>query len=152
MIEIVEKAGWFDRSPFTGNCMMYPIFMLKDGKEYFVVNRREPNESWKEKEREAQIAELLANDGAYFHFYGLYADPFEMLKEMAERGHTFCDPDKLFDDCRDNPGYGSGFVDFHGNRNEVSAAFHYRIYDAALLEKIKETAEPVIKRSGRKRR
>lgn len=152
MIEIVEKTGWLDRSPFTGDCMMYPIFMFKDGKEYFVVNRREPDESWKEKEREAQIAELLANGGAYFHFHGLYADPFEMLKEMAERGHTFCDPDKLFDDCRDNPGYGSGFVDFHGNRNEVSAAFHYRIYDAALLEKIKEAAAPVIKRSGRKRR
>ncbi len=68
-----------------------------------------------------------------------------MLKEMAERGHTFCDPDELFDDCRNNPGYGARFVDFHGNRNEVSAAFHYRIYDDELLERIKEAADPIIK-------
>lgn len=149
MIKFIEKDGWLCRSLYAGDCMMYPIFMLKDGKEYFVVNRREPSESWKDKEREAQIAELLANDGTYFHFHGLYADPFEMLKEMAERGHTFRDPDELFDDCRDNPGYGSGFVDFHGNRNEVSAAFHYRIYDAALLEKIKEAAAPIIRVGGR---
>lgn len=103
------------------------------------------------KVHEVWIAELIANDGAYFHFHGPYADPFEMLKEMAERGHTLRDPDKLFDDCRDNPAYGSGFVNFHGNRNEVSAAFYYRIYDAALLEKFKEAADPIIKKSRRGR-
>ena len=152
MIEIAEKAGWLDSSLFTGDCMMYPVFMFKDGKEYFVVNRREPDVSWKKKERDAQIAELLANGGAYFHFHGLYADPFEMLKEMDKRGHTFCNPDELFIDCRDNPAYGSGFVDFHGNRNEVSASFHYRIYDMDLLEKIKEAAAPTIKKSEVRRR
>ncbi len=30
------------------------------------------------------------------------------------------------------------FVDFHGNRNEVSAAFHYRIYDMEMLGRLKE--------------
>ena len=153
MIEIIEKAGWFYPSPFTGDCMMYPVFMIKDGKEYFVVNRREPEESWKEKEREAQIAEMLANDGAYIRFCGFYADPLEMLAEMEMRDHIFSDPDDLFLDCRNNlKGYGEGFVDFHGNRNEVSAAFHYRIYDVALLEEVKETAAPIIKKSGRERR
>ena len=151
MIEIIEKNGWFDDSLFTGDCMMYPVFFLKDGKEYFMFNRREPDDSWKKKERESQIAELIANDGTYFRFHGLYADPFDMLKEMTERGHTFCDPESLFVDCRNNPGYGSGFVDFHGNRNEVSAAFHYRIYGMDLLDKIKEAAAPIIKKSRRKR-
>lgn len=146
MIEIIEKAGRLNESPFTDNCMMYPVFMLKDGKEYFVFNRREPDYSWKKEERKAQIAELIANDGTHFHFHGAYADPFEMLKEMAERDHTFRDPE-VFWDCRNNPAYGSGFVDFLGNRNEFSAAFHYRIYDAAFLEKIKEAAAPIIKKS-----
>lgn len=41
---------------------------------------------------------------------------------------------------------------FHGNRNEVAAAFHYRIYDAALLKKIKTAAETIIKESRRGRR
>jgi len=40
-------------------------------------------------------------------------------------------------------------VDFHGNWNEVSAAFHYRIYDEALLERIRTAAAPIIERSRR---
>lgn len=147
LIKIIEKAGRFDDSLFTGDCMMYPIFMIKDGEEYFVFNRRQPEDGWREKERQAQISELLASSGSYFRFNGFYANPLDMLKEMSERGHTFCDPDQLFDDCRNNPEYGKGFVDFCGNRNEVSASFHYRIYDMALLEKIKEAVAYIINRT-----
>lgn len=148
MIEFIEKKGWFDGSPFTGGCMMYPMFMVKDGKEYFMWNRREPDDSWKLKERERQKEELLANSGRYFHFHGLYADPFKMLEEMENRGHTFTEPDSLFVDCTGKPdGYGAGFVDFHGNRNEVSAAFHYRIYDESMVEKIREAIAPIVERS-----
>ena len=82
MIEFIEKERYYDDSIFTGQCWMYPMFMVKDGIEYFMWNRREPDDSWKLKEREGQKAELFANDGAYFHFHGIYADPFEMLTEM----------------------------------------------------------------------
>ena len=101
---------------------------------------------WKIKEREGQKAELLANKGSHFHFHGIYADPFEMLAEIERRGHTFTEPDNLFVDCRET----GGFVDFHGNRNEASAAFHYRIYDNALVERIRTAVAPIIER-GRKR-
>lgn len=160
MIEFVEKNPWTDPSPFTGQTYV-SVFMVRDGVEYFVVNRvvhdsdrgyRGFHISESHRGLEATKAFLLQNGGTYFKFNGIYEDPFEMLKEMSERGHTFCDPDKLFDDCRDNPGYGGGFVDFHGNRNEVSAAFCYRIYDEALLEKIRTAAEPIIKKSKRGRR
>lgn len=148
MIEFIEKEGWFDDSPFTGGCMMYPTFMLKDGKEYFMWNRRDPDDSWKLKEREAQKAELLANGGRYFHFNGFYADPFEMLSEMESRGHTFTEPDKLLVTCTGGTDERiAGFVDFHGNRNEVSAAFFYRIYDESMAEKIREAIAPIVERS-----
>lgn len=65
-----------------------------------------------------------------------YDDPMDMIAEMKARKHTFTEPDDLFIDRRGHKCYGEGFVDFHGNRREVSAAFHYRIYDEALLEKI----------------
>lgn len=139
MIEFIEKERYYDHSIFTGQCWMYPTFMVKDGKEYFMWNRREPDDSWKPEEREHQKAELLANEGKFFRFYGFYADPFEMLTEMESRGHTFTDPDDLFVDCTDrSDGYGCGFVDFHGNRKEVSAAFRYRIYDMEMLGRLKE--------------
>ena len=147
MIEFIEKERYYDDSAFTGQCWMYPTFMVKDGIEYFMWNRREPDDSWKIKEREGQKAELLANDGAYFHFHGIYADPFDMLTEMEQRGHTFTEPDNLFVDCCENPKRGGGFVDFHGNRNEVSAAFHYRIYDMALIERIRTAVTRIIERS-----
>ena len=55
-----------------------------------------------------------------------------MIKEIAERKHHFTDPGNTY--------YGSieenGFLDFHGNRKEASAAFHYRIYDVNLAERI----------------
>ena len=150
MIEFIEKERYYDDSAFTGRCWIYPTFMVKDGIEYFMWNRREPDDSWKLKEREGQKAELLANDGTYFHFRGIYADPFEMLAEMERLGHTFTEPDKLFFDHRKGPKYGGGFVDFHGNQNEVPVAFHYRIYDAALLERIRAAAAPIIERSRKR--
>ena len=144
MIEFIEKERYYNDSAFTGQCWMYPTFMVKDGIEYFMWNRREPDDSWKIKEREGQKAELLANKGSHFHFHGIYADPFEMLAEIERRGHTFTEPDNLFVDCRET----GGFVDFHGNRNEVSAAFHYRIYDKALIERIRTAVALIIERSS----
>ena len=60
MIEFIEKERYYDDSAFTGQCWMYPTFMVKDGIEDFMWNRREPDDSWKIKEREGQKAELLA--------------------------------------------------------------------------------------------
>lgn len=140
MIEIIEKEPYFDDSPFTGQCYMHPTYMVKDGKEYFMFNRREPDDSWKLRDNEERKAFLIANDGKYFVFHGFYNDPFEMLKEIAKRKHTFTESEE-------NNYYGSieksGYLDFHGNRREVSAAFHYRIYDPEMAEKIKEAVHHI---------
>jgi hypothetical protein len=149
MIEFIEKERCYDDSWFTGQCWMYPVFMLKDGKEYFVQNRREPDDSWKQKELEGRKAELIANDGAYFRFNGFYPDPLKMLAEMEEQGHTFTEPDSLFVDCQNSKSYGEGFVDFHGNRKEVSAAFHYRIYDLDLLKAVEKSARKIARKDGK---
>jgi len=140
MITFIEKAPWEDKSPFTGDTY-YPTYMVKNGVEYFVMNRAEsesghgvyPSPNAK---LESAKAELIANGGSFFKLHGFYDDPAEMLKEMQERGHTFTEPEDIFMVC-DSSGYGGGFTDFLGNRNEVSAAFHYRIYDSALLDALK---------------
>ena len=119
---------------------MYPTYMIKDGKELFMFNRREPDSSWKLQENEERKAFLIANDGKFFKFHGFYDDPFEMLKKIAERKHTFTEPEEKnylcdFDRC--------GFIDFHGNLREVSAAFHYRIYDYEMAQRIKEAVHHI---------
>lgn len=54
MIEFIEKERYYDDSPFIGQCYMYPTYMIKDGKEYFVFNRREPDDKWKIEENDAR--------------------------------------------------------------------------------------------------
>lgn len=136
MIEFIEKEPIYDVSPFTGKCLLYPTYMVKGGKELFVFNRREPDESWHRREDEIRKEHLLRTDGKYFRFHGFYDDPFEMLREIAERKHTL---DGLTED--DNKWCSfekDGYIDFHGNRKEVSAAFLYRIYDREIAEQIME--------------
>ncbi len=138
MIEFVEKEPWHDDSPFTGSCDMYPVFMVKNGKEFFVINRRVPGNSWAADDLERIKRQLIETDGAYTRFNGMYQNPLKMLEEIVERKHSFREPDSLFVETQS--GY---FVDFHGNRKEVSAAYHYRIYDLSLVEKIRSITEHI---------
>lgn len=151
MVEFVEREPWTDTDPLIGETYA-PVFMVKDGVEYFVINRvtsatgdsfyaRQANERL-----EAAKKMLTENGGRHCTFYGQYADPADMLAEIERRGHTFTEPEDLFVDCRDKH-YGGGFVDFHGNLREVSAAFMYRIFDKELVEKLKKQAQAIIERS-----
>lgn len=141
-IQIIEKEPWFDNSMFTGNCYMYPTYMVKDVKEFFMFNRREPDGSWVLEEDERRKNHLLSTGGAYFRIHGFYDDPMEMLAKIVERKHHFeSAPQKMFSCSIDKEGY----VDFMGNRREVAAGFYYRIYDADLTEKIKAAVDRIIR-------
>ena len=133
-IQIIEKEPYFHNSPFTGGCWMYPTYMVKEGKEFFMFNRRVPDDSWKLKEDERRKEQLISTGGAYMTFNGFYPNPMDMLAEVAERKHHFTTPDSMYWASIEE----RGFLDFHGNRCEVSAAFHYRIYDVELAEKVKK--------------
>ena len=89
MIEFVEKERYYDNSLFTGDCYMYPTYMLKDGKEYFMFNRREPDDSWVLEENEQRKKQLLDNEGVYFRFFGFFENPFELIMNIAARQHHF---------------------------------------------------------------
>ncbi len=140
-ITFIEKERYYDDSPYTGGHYMYPTYMVKDGKEYFMFNRREPQPKYEDDTDAERKQFLIATEGRYFKLNGYKDDPLEMQKIAAARHHHFVTPENLwwcdFEKC--------GFADFHGNFREVSAAFHYRIYDAELIEKIKEAAKWLIK-------
>ena len=141
MIEFVEGKPQIVES-LHGPRELAPVYMQKDGAEYFVVNRvvYDSDRAWgkyevdrSQREVEDIKAFLTKTDGAYFKFHGDYDDPLGMLESIFECGYTFTDDDHFIECAND------GFTDFHGNLNEISAAFHYRIYNAALLDKIKAT-------------
>lgn len=151
MVEFIEKEPWTDTDPFIGETYA-PVFMVKNGVEYFVINRvvAVTGDSFYAQQAnsrlEAAKQTLIENDGRYCKFYGQHPDPADMLKEIERRGHTFTEPEEIFEDCHGEH-YGGGFVDFHGNLNEVSAAFMYRIFDRELAEQLKKQAQPIVERS-----
>ena len=134
-IQFVEKEPWPNIAPFIGGCDMYPTYMVKDGVEYFMFNRRSDESAYESDRDKSCKAQLLANGGKFFRFYGYVETPYEYLRNVIERHHSFENFShkevEWFDD--------GSFCDFHGNLKEVEAAFKFRIYDkrlAANIEKI----------------
>ena len=134
MIEFIEKEPRKSYDYWNMNeCLMYPNFMIKDGKEFFIMNRRVPQPKYKDNEIQEHIKQLKENNGAYITFYGANKIPIDMLKDIVERQFSFVEPTELFRKSELND-----FVDFHGNLNELAAAFRYRIYDTEMLKDIKK--------------
>lgn len=136
MIEIIEKEpyksfdNWNERE-----CLMCPVFMIKDDKEYFVLNRREPSDDYRNKENQKRIEKLKQTNGKYTIFYGEFENPFEMLKEIIQKMDLIItNSDSIFDKQMTN----EDSVDFHGNRQNYSSAFMYRLFDKELENDLKE--------------
>ena len=133
-IVFIEKEPVWDNRIFVGKCWLIPVFMLKDGKEYIVFNKRDNDPEYRRQEAEKKLAQLAQNEGRYYKHHGFYEDPLRMLGEIIARKHTFNDVCNTFTCTFEEDGY----IDFRGNRVEVSAAFGYRIYDASLFDRIKD--------------
>ena len=157
MIEFQEREPFISSGAFSPTKQtLVPVYMIKDGVEYFVANVSIAGGSYSPEYHRQQMegykAQLVQTGGRYFKFNGQYDDPEEMMAEITERGHTFTkEPEELFTVSPEGH-YGPGFVTFWGNRNEVSAAFHYRIYDRDYAAKLREQAQPIIEKRARKRK
>ena len=131
-IYFVEKP-----SRYEDGKKFYLVYMVKDKKEYFVFTEKSPAERWEQEEYKRRKQQLIANNGAFVRFGGYFDDPLEMLAAMARGKHHFNDPDNLY-----RGGFEKyGFLDFHGNRVEITASFNFRIYNRELASKIWEAAE-----------
>lgn len=119
--------------------ILHPVYMIRDGKELFVFNRKS-HAAWDESaEYKRRKQQLIDTDGAYLRFFGYFDDPLEMLAAIARGKHHFTEPDNLY-----RGGFKKyGFIDFHGNRVEITAGFFYRIYDRGLAKKIQTAAEHI---------
>lgn len=123
----------------TGDGEYTPVFMKKDGKQFFIRNSVRPlrHDSWTEYEHKRSIdetemakAHLLETDGKWFCFYGIKKNPFEFIKWVQEHNYSFRVFGRLFEEHKD-------FTDFHGNLVEYSAAFSFHIYDKTVINELK---------------
>lgn len=141
-IRFVEKEPWKNTDRFTGGCIMYPIHMVKDDVEHFMFNRRSDQKNYEAEKDDVCKKQLLNNGGRFFRRYGYKETPYEFLRAVIERRHTF---EKF--SHKEVEWYEDGrFWDFHGNLKEVSAAFMYRIYDKELASNIEKIVELIHKK------
>lgn len=123
----------------------HPVYMLKDGDEYFVGNREEPE--LPDGLYFAGIEKFLQeNNGAYFYFYSPWPHPLEMLNAIGSK-YTFDSIHNLLCDSKEIGIKGGRFLDFHGNLREIAAGFYYRIYDESLMMAVRKAAAPIIQRN-----
>jgi len=140
-ISFIEKEKYLSRYGCSGQGEFTPIYMIKDDKEYFIKNivkkighcdGYDKNDYLRQIENMEEVKNtLMINKGNYFKNDGRFENPFEFLSWIKENNYTFREPDELFEDWEN-------FVDFHGNLNEYSSSFMYRIYDKNFLNELKE--------------
>lgn len=108
MIEFIEKEP-FESYDNWNDCksLLYPNVMIKDGKEYFIKNRREPHEIRYHTDIPEIIQQLKENNGTYATFYSNNRVIWDFLDYIIKHHYSF---DKTFNELKE---YKDGnFTDF----------------------------------------
>ncbi|MBQ8709407.1 MAG: hypothetical protein IJ550_02330 [Bacteroidaceae bacterium] len=114
-----------------------PVYFFYQDKKCFIHNRRVcgvPHGTPEAMANERNyIEQLQKNDGRFFCMYNGYKNGIDIdafIQWIWEHGFTFTDSFKISRNEEWN------YTDIHGNFNEVSCAFSYRIYDKRLAERV----------------
>ncbi len=137
-ITFMEKEPFRSETMYF-NGMRYPVYMIKNGVEYFLWNRSLPADYGDEETQDARKIQLLENEGKYFKFYDHsgYNSPIAFIEWVKNKnlhlrkGFTA----KILED-------GKTF-DFRGNLKEISCAFFYRVFDETTIKEIKKIISEV---------
>ena len=153
MIKFIEKSPHWDSNPDGEEYLVFPLYMLKDGKELFVTNRIIPSipstdDILSRKAQDAYKIQLILSDGKYFAYYGLHKNPIDMLVAMATCHHHFSNEDISEDFISEDlfPNTGDDeYIDFAGitETEKNPKPFYYRIYDKKTNDTLKKAVEMI---------
>lgn len=144
MINIEFVTGDTFVSNWCGRYAEYtPVYAIIDGKKRLVRNIshtlsgdtfewRQYSDKKSKEEVEKAKNNLMVHDGKYIAFISMFDNPFEFVNWIMENNYTLEVVRNFFEDSSNGD-----FIDFHGNLCEYSCAFHYRIYDYEMLDKLK---------------
>lgn len=126
-----RKYGLAGRADFT------PYYFQNGNNRYFInnliTNTRDSFHIDKRHKRKIarRIKNLRHNNYKFICFYGgKFNNPFDLIKWVTEKNYSFQKHGNFFELC-------GNFTDFHGNLQEYSNAFMFRIYDPELLSQLK---------------
>lgn len=130
-----NKITFITKANPNSVCQKTQVFMVKDGKEYFVMTISK-NSQQDEKSFECYKEQLIANDGEYYCAFGSETNIFRFLKKVCKTKHHW------------RNGFGTAF---QRNKNancwdfvevfsskEKEEGVVYRIYDNELAKYIAE--------------
>lgn len=139
------KEGEAIRIKSTKNDFLFdtfiPVFMIKDGKKYFIRHKRPHNLECIKIEQ--IIVELKQNGGSHYTDCGVFTNPLELIQYVKKNNLNLLSEKKrnsektAFFDFRNNQGYGAGFTEFIGRIEETGSRFNYRIYSDELYGKLR---------------
>lgn len=123
-----------------------PIYAIINGEKRFLFNKRARYTNHIDLEdQERRKKMLVLTGGKYFKFYGFWDDPKEFLEYMIKKKFHFSvglKTENIFYE-QDTAKKSLLYYDFQGNLEEVSAAFHYRIYDTDFAQEIREAINKI---------
>ena len=147
-IQFIEKEPVFNRTYIWAAPKYFPCYMLKDGVEYFLWNRAEPPARFDQEDCENRKQQLLENGGAFFQFYdhSRHNSPIDFLNWVKENNYSL-----VKDSTAQILSDGKTF-NFHGNLNEVSCAFFYRIFDKQMSDKVSALIQSLPTKNSRRKK
>lgn len=130
-IEFIEKEP-YNINTLWAKEQYYPCYMVKDGAEFFLWNRSKSSDRFEKEDIERRKQQLVDNGGAYFKFYdhSSHDSPIDLLDWLSAKKLT------LRTDFTAQTFAEGKYFDFHGNLNECSCAFFYRIYDKNIVKEV----------------
>lgn len=139
-MKIVKKESYVGKYGFTSEGLITPYWIDNgNGPQFFcnlVIWITRPTEHHVQAQRSAmakRLASLRRSKGKMVNFGSRFDDPFMFLKWMAHHDKFIFTPGTGWHKCEDP---NQCYWDVHGNVVQYSSAFHYRIYDEAVMEQI----------------
>lgn len=144
-----NNINFIEKTPYSMNTIFFvgkhfPTYMIKNGEEYFLFGRPEPQSKHEEDEMNARKKQLILNNGAYFTFFDHsgFHDPINFLKWVIQKKYTF-EKGTIASTRSDGKTF-----DFKGNLRECSCAFFYRIFEKTIIDEINQLLENAKKQKG----
>lgn len=122
----------------AGSADLTPYYFQKSNNKHFICNLiTATGDSYHtdkkhRHEMTVRIINLRHNNYKFICFYGgKFDNPFDLIKWVTEKDYSFQRHGGFFETSE-------SFVDFHGNLQEYSNAFMFRIYDPEILSQLKK--------------
>lgn len=124
--------------PYYGTCLMHPVVMKREGIEYTILERREPQPPQADDLVKRIIARLKENDGAYAMYFGDEEDVLSLISSAIHQKTWFKASKQILQVDKKQ-----GILKFTGSLHGSSIVFLYYIFDFDLAKAVIQSVKAI---------